>query len=597
MVDRSMTSESEDVEDGKEEQPQAELFTVEVLQIVKEAQQQHGLRHGDYQRYRSYCSRRIRRIRKSLHFPQGDRRRVQPKVITQELLKDVRYLHLPLFCAERAWGYAMQLKDEANTEHRKKFHMSARLKKAVQYTEELLKLCDSPKCDARTKLEAQAYNSWMKGSLQFESENWKSAIELLSNAKTIYERLASAFTDETQALYLQKVDEVSPSLRYCAYNIGDQSAIQDLKEMRWKAGQDSISSTLDELLSQTREKQAVTLSEVSWRGRTMAVKNEHVRSFLLNIQESEREIEAAQGIDNKVSVYESLIKECIDALQILRDSLQEDQTFRAIQRGQQVDGKISNLHYLHTYLTYLRLTKTVERNLLLIENLKENLPGQQVAPGKKITKPQDLVRLYDIIMQNLGEIPNLSGLEDDEALQKEISTQIQGYKAFRTFYIAQSYAFAKKWPEAIALCEKVLEYSQQALQGYKKHVRDSAKAKEESSSLEELIKQANSLKYSCHASTILDADEVVEQFGDLAIKDKRPLSERLDQYLEDTTLVTKKPNLVPFPPNFEPIPCRPLFFDLALNHIEMPSVKEKMEQTTSRGITGMVKGWLWGGKK
>lgn len=66
-----------------------------------------------------------------------------------------RYLHLPLFCAERAWGYAMQLKDEANTEHRKKFHMNARLKKAVQYTEELLKLCDSPKCDARTKLEAQ----------------------------------------------------------------------------------------------------------------------------------------------------------------------------------------------------------------------------------------------------------------------------------------------------------------------------------------------------------------------------------------------------------------------------------------------------------
>lgn len=78
-------------------------------------------------------------------------------------------------------------------------------------------------------------------------------------------------------------------------------------------------------MSQTREKQAVTLSEVSWRGRSMAVKNEHVRSFLLNIQESEKEIEAAQGIENKVSVYESLIKECIDALQILRDSLQEDQ--------------------------------------------------------------------------------------------------------------------------------------------------------------------------------------------------------------------------------------------------------------------------------
>jgi hypothetical protein len=29
-------------------------FSVNVLQLIKEAQSQHGLRHGDYQRYR-YC--------------------------------------------------------------------------------------------------------------------------------------------------------------------------------------------------------------------------------------------------------------------------------------------------------------------------------------------------------------------------------------------------------------------------------------------------------------------------------------------------------------------------------------------------------------
>ena len=28
------------------------ILFIEVLQIVKEAQQQHGLRHGDFQRYR-----------------------------------------------------------------------------------------------------------------------------------------------------------------------------------------------------------------------------------------------------------------------------------------------------------------------------------------------------------------------------------------------------------------------------------------------------------------------------------------------------------------------------------------------------------------
>lgn len=64
-----------------------------------------------------------------------------------------------------------------------------------------------------------------------------------------------------------------------------------------------------------------------------------------------------------------------------------------------MEGKISNQHYLYSYLTYLRLKISIERNLLLIENLRQYLPDQQVEEGRKITKPQDLVRLYDIIIQ------------------------------------------------------------------------------------------------------------------------------------------------------------------------------------------------------
>ena len=36
-----------------------------------------------------------------------------------------------------------------------------------------------------------------------------------------------------------------------------------------------------------------------------------------------------------------------------------------------------------------------------------------------------------------------------------------------------------------------------------------------------------------------------------------PLIDRLDDYFEDPNLVSGKPNLYPFPPNFEPIPCKP----------------------------------------
>lgn len=44
--------------------------------------------------------------------------------------------------AERAWGYAMQLRQESNTELRKRFHLISRLRKATTYALQLQKLCE-----------------------------------------------------------------------------------------------------------------------------------------------------------------------------------------------------------------------------------------------------------------------------------------------------------------------------------------------------------------------------------------------------------------------------------------------------------------------
>lgn len=67
--------------------------------------------------------------------------------------------------AERAWSYAMQLKQEANTEPRKRFHLLSRLRKAAKHSENLEKLCESPRVDAKTKLEAQV---WTRETLQMK---------------------------------------------------------------------------------------------------------------------------------------------------------------------------------------------------------------------------------------------------------------------------------------------------------------------------------------------------------------------------------------------------------------------------------------------
>jgi signal recognition particle subunit SRP68 len=71
------------------------------------------------------------------------------------------------------------------------------------------------------------------------------------------------------------------------------------------------------------------------------------------------------------------------------------------------------------------------------------------------------------------------------------------------------------------------------------------------------------------------------------------LTERLDEFV--LTPPGTKPLLASFPPNYAPVPHKPLFFDLALNNVEYPSLEHRVERKAG-GITGFVKGLFWGSK-
>ena len=81
----------------------------------------------------------------------------------------------------------------------------------------------------------------------------------------------------------------------------------------------------------------------------------------------------------------------------------------------------------------------------------------------------------------------------------------------------------------------------------------------------------------------------------------QPLYEQLGEYREDSSLVSRTPNVYKLPPEMRPIPCKPLFFDLAFNFVGFPSLEDKIEAAAggkkgAAGLTGFVKGlWGWGG--
>lgn len=88
-----------------------------------------------------------------------------------------RLLCVPLLQAERAWAHAMQLRQEANTEPRKKFHLVARLKKAYAHAQTLLQLCEVIFRDGcnilmRAITRAECLKSFMKALVFSTNSYW-----------------------------------------------------------------------------------------------------------------------------------------------------------------------------------------------------------------------------------------------------------------------------------------------------------------------------------------------------------------------------------------------------------------------------------------
>lgn len=98
-------------------------------------------------------------------------------------------------------------------------------------------------------------------------------------------------------------------------------------QMRLRSGgtEGLLAEKLEALITQTRAKQAATMSEVEWRGRTVPVKIDKVRIFLLGLADNEAAIVQAESEETKERLFETVLSECRDALQAVREELKPDQ--------------------------------------------------------------------------------------------------------------------------------------------------------------------------------------------------------------------------------------------------------------------------------
>lgn len=74
---------------------------------------------------------------------------------------------------------------------------------------------------------------------------------LANPRRIIYEKLGGAVPDDQKAVYAQRVEEMVPNIRYCAYNIGNSTDIAELVKLRPDAP--GLASKLDVSIEQIQK--------------------------------------------------------------------------------------------------------------------------------------------------------------------------------------------------------------------------------------------------------------------------------------------------------------------------------------------------------
>ncbi|XGW03114.1 hypothetical protein V3C99_014816 [Haemonchus contortus] len=616
-----MTTEDVVMEDVSVEQ--APFQTVHILQMVKDAQQQHGLRHADYHRYRSYCSSKLDRVRHALKFINTHKcvRRHRAKFVKRSLTEadfvDERFIQLGVFEAERRWASAMsdKMEMEDNPDKiRKRQSMRMHLKRAVYHATALEMLVrNNNRCDAPTKLEAQAYAAWLAGVCAFELRNWPEAFELLKTARTVYERLAEATHNTTLAnLYRARCREIQPQIRLCEFSCADANAkpvdgmMNELMEIR---AQGTDSEAVDRLIAEMRSKASCDdVVVVEWGGFKSTVEDDKARQVVQGWRQVHNELAQCETPKERMTLYEKQLSDTRDALERISDLIRR-------KASDNVDS--SALQTIKSYLESLKMLGTASRYLALIENTK----------AEKKSKPQDLLRLYDSVIEVYKELLQLPGIEYNKDLTQAIPAKIEYYRAFRCHYMAAAYAALSRFGEAAALFERALQRVKEASKFVSQLKRNPYMVEETEDSLRELARDIDQARIAARAKRLAAAAGITDEADEQTAQDidDRPLMDTLSEWRQwDVAGALRDKRTIPIaemPPPFILMPNKPIFFDLALNHVKMPDLEERLAKCVEgakttpvskkaaeaakaagtktedqSGLSGMVKGWIWGKK-
>nr|GMC61251.1 signal recognition particle subunit SRP68 [Ipomoea batatas] len=568
-------------------------FSINVLQLLKSAQMQHGLRFGDYTRYRRYCTARLRRLYKSLKFTHG-RGKYTKRAITAAVVTEVSYLelhllfnfpvaifsfevvwqgymflHLVLYTTERAWSHAMEKKtlpDGPNA--RQRSYLIGSLRKAVKWAILFQELC-AIKGDSKTSLEAE-------NLVVSPYYTLKEFLETLRNLNFLTHTIPSQGNVQN--------DKIGES------NL-QTSELVHIGEMEGPA-LDLFKAKLEAAMAEARSQQAASMTEFNWLGHRFPISNAKTRVSILKAQELERDIHGLAGdslpAEKRLVVFDNIFAAYHEA----RSSIRSDLVTAA--NSENVKDELSGLDKA---IGAILGQRTIERNQLLVSIAKSKFNKVRDDKNEKVTKPEELVRLYDLLLQNISDLSDLvsSGRDrkpEELAFAEECELKSMVFRAQRCFYLAKSYSSSGKRTEAYALFSRARSLADAALKKlHSVDISDQVIVNE----LKVLSNESRSNSCIEHARGIMEEEKVPEnlskKISDISLsgndkKLQKFLMEKLDSYEsavgDSNTKVA--PRIEVFPPPFQAVPRNPIVLDLAYNLIEFPALDSRMRKDKKGGF-------------
>ena len=504
-------------------------------------------------------------------------------------------------------------------------HIISRLRKASVNAGCLIELLEdqrNSRVNTDAILEARAYYVSLCGAVNFEKQHWQLCLQNFSEARLIYATLSTSHSSSEGDHFRDLLNStIDPSVRFAAYqsriprttsieNIAKKFVVRDdnayFKEIASRNPGVLSEQTASEGTFQLQAWEDVPRT-IHWRSRNVTIEDAATAQALAAVASAEKKLTSTLLTHmhalpkNKAAAYDEILVLSQDAVDLTKTAIDELSTDGVPQS----DPRMQSLQITRTAVSYALVGWRVGRNRILcgehdgaiLQQLRRKkarnrkaIDGSQMATdetsGHTLKRLRERVVLYEAIIQSLDSVKSLPGVAADESFLNELSGKRFYFQALRLLAIARSHNVVGKPEIALALISRAWEYCAEASK--------EASATETVSSDKPpnlVITKVQIGGFRTLLQTILTEFRAlveVKHLCNIAVESQsnycNPLVERLDEYPAKPIDLTR---LVTYPPKVMAIPVKPIFLDVAFNHIGYPRSVEKLLEkgTLMNGLT------------